>query len=96
MPWNTTSLENGSYLLTAVARDASGNDASASITVTVANDAGAPTVSLTSPAPGTTASGTVALAATASDDVGIASVRFFVDGVAVGDADVEAPHEVAW
>lgn len=93
--WNTASVPNGSYALTAAARDADANEVATSITVTVAND-GKPTVSLTSPASGTTARGTVVLSASASDDVGIASVRFLVDSVAVGDADVVAPYQAAW
>lgn len=49
--WNTTSLSNGTYTLTATARDAAGNTTtSAPVTVTVSNAAAAPaapTVSLT-------------------------------------------------
>jgi glutamine amidotransferase PdxT len=52
--WNTASVSNGSYTLTATARDAAGNQTtSTAVTVTVQNassDAVAPTVSITSPA----------------------------------------------
>src|SRR5206468_868172 len=51
--WNTTTASNGTHTLTAVARDAAGNTATAAaVTVTVFNDTTAPTVSITAPAPG--------------------------------------------
>ncbi len=34
--------------------------------------------------------------ATASDDVGVTSVQFLLDGAALGEADTAAPYEVAW
>ena len=75
--WNTTTVPNGTHTLTAQARDAAGNIATSTVTVTVDNTA--PTVSLTAPTAGTV-SGTVTLAATASDNVGVAGVQFLVDG----------------
>jgi subtilisin family serine protease len=48
--WDTTTVPNGSYTLAAVAKDAYGNATSTSISVTVANDAQAPSVAITSPA----------------------------------------------
>ncbi|MDP3544236.1 MAG: Ig-like domain-containing protein [Elusimicrobiota bacterium] len=41
LPWNTTSVPNGARVLTAAARDAAGNRASATLNVTVANAAAA-------------------------------------------------------
>src|SRR4029453_735924 len=43
----------------------------------------APTVSVTPPAGGATVSGTVTVTASASDNVAVAGVRFFVDGTPV-------------
>ena len=43
-----------------------------------------PTVSITAPAAGASLSGSVALSADASDNVGVASVQFTVDGTPVG------------
>jgi hypothetical protein len=40
-------------------------------------------VSVTAPAAGTTVSGVVQVTASASDNVGVAGVQFFVDGVAI-------------
>lgn len=93
---DTTKVANGSHTLTAVARDRSGNETAASVRVTVSNDLTAPTVTVTSPVAGATASGVVTLTATAADDVGVVGVQFLVDGVALGGEDTEAPYEVAW
>ena len=43
-----------------------------------------PTISITAPANNATVSGVVNLTASASDDHGVASVEFFVDGVSIG------------
>jgi mono/diheme cytochrome c family protein len=56
-------------------------------------DTSAPTVTL-APLPATV-SGAVELAATATDDVGVASVRFLVNGTVIG-TDTTAPHAVTW
>jgi len=58
-------------------------------------DSLAPTVNITSPAPGAYVSGTVAVQVAASDNVGVASVTFSVDGVAKG-TDTTAPYSFDW
>src|SRR5256884_1321825 len=50
-----------------------------------------PTVALVSPLADATLSGVVTLQAEASDDVAVAGVQFFVDGVAVGSARTASP-----
>jgi hypothetical protein len=96
MPWATLSVSNGEHTLTAVARDAAGNQTTAaSIVVTVANDTTAPTVTMTSPAAGSV-SGTVTVATTATDDVVVLGVQFRLDGVTLGAEDTAAPYELAW
>lgn len=62
----------------------------------VGADTTPPAVSVTSPASGSTVSGSVTLSADASDDVAVGSVQFRVDGQAVGAADTTAPYSVAW
>ena len=99
--WNTTTSSNGSHTLTAVARDAAGNTATAtSVTVTVNNvsaDTIAPTVALTAPAGGATVTGSaVALSATASDNVGVAGVQFKLDGANLGGEDIVSPYTQTW
>ena len=83
MTWNTAAASNGEHVLTAVARDAAGNQTSATVGVTVSNDTTAPTVAFTSPAAGSV-SGTVTVAATASDDLGVTGVQFSLDGAPLG------------
>jgi|GEM_PF-490380 len=56
------------------------------------SDATAPTVTLTAPAAGATVSGTIAVTAAATDNVGVVGVRFLVDGVAFGTEDLTAPY----
>jgi Big-like domain-containing protein/purple acid phosphatase-like protein/VCBS repeat protein/stigma-specific protein Stig1 len=54
-----------------------------------------PTVSITAPAAGPVV-GTVAVSAAASDDVGVAGVRFRLDQTALGAEDTAAPFSLAW
>ncbi len=60
------------------------------------SDTTPPTVSLWAPAVGATVSATTTLAADSSDNVGVAGVRFQVDGANVGAEDTSAPYSVAW
>ena len=96
--WNTTTVANGSYDLTAVARDAGNNTTTSTIvTVTVNNaDTTAPTVSITAPANNATVLNTVTVSANASDNVGVAGVQFKVDGTNVGAEDTTAPYSISW
>ena len=66
--------------------------------VTVANpDTAAPSVTLTSPANGATMSGTVTMSATASDNVGVTQVQFFVDDSTTPLAtDTTSPYSASW
>jgi hypothetical protein len=59
-------------------------------------DTTAPTVMITSPASGATVSGTTPVTASASDNVGVAGVQFFVDGIATGAEDTTSPYSAAW
>jgi uncharacterized protein (TIGR03118 family) len=60
-----------------------------------APDVIAPTVTLTAPAQGATVSGSVTLTATASDNVGVASVQYFAGTTSIGTATA-APYPVTW
>ena len=59
------------------------------------SDTQPPTVSITSPANGATVSGTVNVAASASDNVGVTKVEFLVDGAVMGE-DTTAPYSYSW
>ncbi|MEW5799514.1 MAG: glycosyl hydrolase family 18 protein [Bacteroidota bacterium] len=96
---NVATLSAGTHTISAVARDAAGNTKTASVTVNVVlsvSDVTAPTVSITSPANGSTVSGTVTVGANASDNVGVAGVQFTVDGANIGNEDVSAPYSLSW
>jgi hypothetical protein len=54
-----------------------------------------PTVALTAPASGATVSGSVALAADAADNLGVAAVAFAVDGTTIA-TDTAAPYAAVW
>jgi hypothetical protein len=98
--WNTTSATNGSHTIAAVARDAAGNTTtSTAVNVTVSNSGGdttAPTVSVTAPTAGSSVSGTIAVSANASDNVGVVGVQFKLDGVNLGAEDTVSPFTVNW
>jgi hypothetical protein len=56
-----------------------------------------PNVALSAPSGGATVSGaTVAVSATASDNVGIAGVQLKLDGANLGAEDTTAPYSVSW
>src|SRR5207302_10919693 len=54
-----------------------------------------PTVSITSPVPGSTVSGTITVSANPSDDVAVAGVQFKLDGNNLGNEVTTAPYSVS-
>ena len=82
--WNTTTVANGSYSITTKAYDAAGNvKQSAAVSVTVKNvvaDTVAPSIAITSPAANSTVKGTICAAVSASDNVGVTKVEYYVGG----------------
>ncbi len=59
------------------------------------SDTKPPTTALTAPAAGTTLTGTVTLAANATDDVGVTKVEFYAGSTLLG-SDSSAPYSLAW
>lgn len=96
--WDTLGLANGSYALTAVARDVVNNTTtSATITVTVSNNLGSPVISMFAPTAGEIVSGTnVRFYSEQTDNVSIAGVQFHVDGANVGDSQCCLSTEYFW
>ena len=93
--WNSTTLANGSHNVTARATDDAGNQTtSPAVSFTVGNSA-PPLTSITSPSGGATVSGTVTVAASASDDLSVTKVTLFADGLPVAD-DASAPYSFSW
>lgn len=58
-------------------------------------DGVAPTATITAPVNGATVSGTVAVAANASDDIGLDHVEFLLDGALLG-SDATTPYAYSW
>lgn len=88
------------YRYAVAAFDAAGNVSlrSAEVAATTLDppDTLAPVVSLTSPAPAAMLKGSVAVGASATDNVGVAGVSFLVDDVVFGSEDTTAPYTQTW
>jgi hypothetical protein len=107
-PYEVTGLQPGAHTVLVRSVDAAGNvespGASASWTVEAPSGGGSgepppaadapPTTSLTAPAAGSVVRGTLALAASASDDHGVDHVDFWIDAARVA-SDTTAPYEAS-
>lgn len=99
--WDYTSAANGSHTLMAEALSNDGLFAQHTIQVSIGQpdpgpDRTRPNASMTSPAHGATISGTVALSATATDNVGVSGVQFKLDGGNIGEEDTSLPYGMQW
>ena len=59
-------------------------------------DVTSPSVSFITPSNDSTVSGSVTVTAAASDNVAVANVQFFVDGVAIGSPVTATPYTTTW
>ena len=96
--WSATSstLSSGTHSMTGKATDAAGNaspaSAATSITITIATgDTTPPTVSITSPTSGKYVKGVITVSASASDNIGVSKVEFYVDNV-LKSVDTASPY----
>jgi hypothetical protein len=84
IPWDTTTVPNGSQTLTATVRDAAGNTGSAANTLTVQNGPQPLTASFTNPAAGATVSGAaVTIGMAASGGTPAYTYKLTIDGTQV-------------
>lgn len=97
--WDTTKNANGAYTLSAKAYDSAGNvGQSSSVVVNVNNPAAdtiVPTSAIASPAAGAVVSGTATVTVNAADNVGIAKVEFYVNGI-LNATDTASPYSFSW
>lgn len=94
--WNTSLLAAGVYTLMAKAYDAAGNvGQSSNVAVMVVNDTTPPSVMVTSPSNSAILSSTVAVTASANDNVGVSSVEFYENGTLLSATNV-APYSYNW
>jgi hypothetical protein len=100
LDWDTTKNTSGSHSLTAVARDAAGNQkTSATVTVSVSNtaaDVESPTIAIAQPANNASVSGTVKISVNATDNVAVAGVQYKLDGVNLGGELTSSPFSLDW
>lgn len=94
--WNTVPFQNGRHTLRIEALDRAGNSTIRTVVVTLKNpDATPPGVTITAPANAATVAGTISITATATDNLGVQKVRFWVDGTYLS-YDMNAPYAKAW
>ncbi len=100
--WNSTAASNGTHTLTIKAYDPANNVGSASASVTVNNpvppptlDTTPPVVVITQPGNGSSVSRNVAIAVSATDNVGVSHVSIYVDNVQLC-SDTLAPYTCSW
>ncbi|HET8539377.1 MAG TPA: Ig-like domain-containing protein [Anaeromyxobacter sp.] len=92
--WSTSGAADGAHAIVARAHDPSGNvGTSPAVSATV--DATPPAVAVTSPAPGATVAGNVAVNVTATDAGPVTRVEVHANGALVG-SDAVAPYSVVW
>ncbi len=91
--WSTSELPEGPATIAATAVDLQGNQATASIQVTV--DHTLPTVAFTSPANGASITGTVTVSANAADANGLGQVTFH-DGATLIGSFAAPPYAMDW
>ena len=60
------------------------------------SDTTPPVTDVTAPASGATVSGMVPITASASDNVAVSGVRFYINGTQVGAEDTASPYEMTW
>jgi len=89
-PANTAGNSGSTYDV--VVSNSVGSVTSSAATLAVSTDTTPPTVSITSPSSGSAVSGTITVAASASDNIAVASVQFQVDGTNVGAIDTSSPY----
>ncbi|HKS22282.1 MAG TPA: Ig-like domain-containing protein [Thermoanaerobaculia bacterium] len=87
--YNDPSYDNGLIYANAVAWLANGSGGGGG------GDTTPPTTSITAPANGATVSGTVSVTASASDNVGVTKVEFWLDG-ALRTTDTASPYSWSW
>lgn len=85
---------NHSYNFAVTAYNTAGAESSYSNIVSIPETA-APVIGISSPSNGTNVAGTVSITASATDNVGVAKVEYYLNGVLVG-SDNSAPYLYSW
>ena len=98
LAWDTTTVPGGQHWLAAQAQDSNGRiGTSPVIFVTVNNTTtNPPSVQVTDPASNATVSAVITVSAAAAAELGVPSVQFYVDGVALGAPVTSPPFMTTW
>ena len=98
-----TGLINGNtYTYYVRCIDGSGNASTSDFTISFSVASGSssdltpPTISVTSPSAGSSLSGTAAVSASASDNIGVVGVQFKLDGSNLSSEDTISPYTISW
>ncbi|WP_298439881.1 Ig-like domain-containing protein [Geobacter sp.] len=93
---NTSTLAAGTHTLLAKAYDAAGNvGQSSAVSVSIANDTTSPVANITSPANGSTVSGTTTVSIAATDNIGVSKVELYLNGTLFATYG-SAPFNISW
>jgi len=102
IPLNTADFPDGNYDLFVTAVDTSDNSTTTTLALVIDNasvsspsDTTSPVLAITAPSNGSTVSGDVLITVDASDDNGIASVVFSINGTEIGQS-FSAPYQHNW
>ena len=79
-----------------VANNSAGDAYTLTLGAAAPPDTTPPLISMTAPISGSTVSGSVTVSATASDNVGVASVQFTLDGANLGTLLTTSPYSISW
>lgn len=93
----SSTLTSGTYSITAQQSDAVGNTSSSSSALSVTIDNSAPIISITSPADGSNASGTISLVASSTDALSsVYGVLFSHGTTTISSEDTSSPYSVSF
>ena len=93
LAFNSTTIADGAHSLTAKAYDAAGNVGTSAVVNFTVSNAVADTIAPTVSASATGTSGSITLNASASDNVGVSKVEFYVDSLLKG-TDTSSPYSL--
>ena len=92
---NYSALADGTYTFNVKAKDEAANEDPSPAQAAFQIDTVQPTITIDDPVDGQVVEGTITVKATASDDIQLDNVEFFVDGALVA-TDTTAPFEYSW
>ena len=95
--WDTSTSGKGNHTLQTIAHDIAANIGDSTLVTATVADTTRPVVSITNPLNGVVAprNTTVTITATATDDVGVTKVEFYVGGKLLA-ADTNSPYAATW